>query len=114
MMVEILCAVLGGGAMATEVGGIRFRGKTVRVSQMFLAIDVARFMPVEEFTARVEKLVGMHEDPRPPRRATTKCWWRAIRNGAPRPSGCATAFPIADGNWEPAAKAAARGRRSFA
>ena len=59
MMVEILCAVLGGGAMSTEVGGIRFRGKTVRVSQMFLAIDIARFMPVEEFTARMEQLVGM-------------------------------------------------------
>ena len=43
--------------MCNEVGGIRFRGKTVRVSQMFLAIDVARFMPVEEFTARVEQLV---------------------------------------------------------
>ena len=27
-MVEILCSVLSGGAMATEVGAIRFRGKT--------------------------------------------------------------------------------------
>jgi len=34
MMVEILCSVLGGGAMSTEVGGIRFRGKTVRISQI--------------------------------------------------------------------------------
>src|SRR5882757_3356462 len=59
MMVEILCSVLSGGAMCDEVGGIRFRGKTVRVSQMFLAIDVARFMPVEEFTARVERLVAL-------------------------------------------------------
>src|ERR1035438_86024 len=57
MMVEILCSVLSGGAMCNEVGGIRFRGKTVRVSQMFLAIDVARFLPREEFTARVEQLV---------------------------------------------------------
>src|SRR5215472_4975698 len=57
MMVEILCSILSGGAMSNQVGGIRFRGKTVRVSQMFLAIDVARFMPVEEFTARVEELV---------------------------------------------------------
>src|SRR6185503_13088346 len=59
MMVEILCAVLSGGAMSTEVGGIRFRGKTVRVSQTFLAIDIARFMPVEEFSARVEHLVNL-------------------------------------------------------
>src|SRR5438445_2810663 len=57
MMVEILCSVLSGGAMANEVGGIRFRGKPVRASQMYMAIDVARFMPVEVFTARVERLV---------------------------------------------------------
>ena len=58
MMVEILCSVLSGGAMSgKEVGGIRFRGKPVRVSQMYMAIDVARFMPVEEFTERVEQLV---------------------------------------------------------
>src|ERR1043165_6106495 len=59
MMVEILCAVLSGGAMANELGGIRFRGKLVRVSQTFLAIDIARFMPVEEFTARMEKLIHL-------------------------------------------------------
>src|SRR6201999_2131418 len=59
MMVEILCSVLSGGAMSTEVGGLRFRGKAVRVSQFYLAIDIARFMPVEEFTARMEKLVTM-------------------------------------------------------
>src|SRR5258705_5546512 len=57
MMVEILCSVLAGGVMPTELGGIRHRGKHLRNSQMFLAIDVARFMPVEEFTARVEQLV---------------------------------------------------------
>ena len=58
-MVEILCGVLGGGAIANEVGGIRYRGKLVRVSQCYIAIDVAHFMPVEEFTARMEKLVGL-------------------------------------------------------
>jgi LDH2 family malate/lactate/ureidoglycolate dehydrogenase len=57
MMAEILCAVLGGGAMSTELGGIRFRGKPVRVSQMFLAIDIARFLPVEEFAARMDRLI---------------------------------------------------------
>ena len=56
MMVEILCAVLSGGAMSTEVGGIRFRGKCPRQPD-FLAIDIARFMPVAEFTARVAHLV---------------------------------------------------------
>jgi LDH2 family malate/lactate/ureidoglycolate dehydrogenase len=57
MMAEILCAVLGGGAMSTELGGIRFRGKKVRVSQMFLGIDIARFMPVDEFRARMDGLI---------------------------------------------------------
>ncbi len=62
MMVEILCSVLSGGAMPSEVTGIRSRDTAARVSQVYIAIDVARFMPVEEFTARVEKLVTPHQD----------------------------------------------------
>jgi LDH2 family malate/lactate/ureidoglycolate dehydrogenase len=57
MMAEILCAVLGGGAMSTELGGIRFRGKPVRVSQMFLAIDIARFLPLDQFRMRMDHLI---------------------------------------------------------
>ena len=57
VMVEILCAVLSGGAMSTELGGIRIRGRSMRVSQTFIGIDVARFLPLEEFNARMEKLV---------------------------------------------------------
>ena len=56
VMVEILCAVLSGGAMLTDVGGIHYTGKEMRASHMFLAIDVARFMPIDEFTARMEWL----------------------------------------------------------
>jgi LDH2 family malate/lactate/ureidoglycolate dehydrogenase len=59
MMAEILCAVLGGGAMSTELGGIRIKGKPMRVSQFFLAIDVARFMPQDQFEERVRSLVAM-------------------------------------------------------
>ena len=59
MMVEMLCAVLGGGAMSVELGGLRMPGTKGRVSHVFLAIDIARFMPVEEFRARVERLVEM-------------------------------------------------------
>jgi LDH2 family malate/lactate/ureidoglycolate dehydrogenase len=59
MMVEILCAVLSGGAMSTELGGIRIRGRAMRVSQMFLGIDIARFLPLEEFTARMERLIAV-------------------------------------------------------
>ncbi|MCU1235031.1 MAG: malate dehydrogenase [Candidatus Solibacter sp.] len=107
MMVEILCAVLSGGAMSTEVGAIRFRGKKVRVSQMFLAIDVARFMPVDEFTARVEHLVALMKST-----ATAPGYGEVMVAGDPewrteaerRKNG----IPIADGNWEQLVKAGER------
>lgn len=54
VMVEILCAVLSGGAMLTDVGGIRIKSKAMRASHLFLAIDVARFMPFDEFVARMK------------------------------------------------------------
>jgi LDH2 family malate/lactate/ureidoglycolate dehydrogenase len=105
MMVEILCSILSGGAMPTEVGGIRFRGKTVRVSQMFLAIDIARFMPVEEFQARVEALVAIMKSTAP-----APGYGEVLVAGDPewrmeaerRQNG----IPIADGNWEALSKAA--------
>ncbi len=56
VMVEILCAVLSGGAMLTDVGGIHYTGKEMRASHMFLAIDVARFMPIDTFVARMQWL----------------------------------------------------------
>jgi LDH2 family malate/lactate/ureidoglycolate dehydrogenase len=107
MMVEILCAVLGGGAMSTEVGGIRFRGRTVRVSQFFLAIDIARFMPLEEFTARMERLVRMMKST-----PTAPGFDEVLVAGEPewrieaerRKNG----IPIAEGNWEKLVKAAER------
>jgi LDH2 family malate/lactate/ureidoglycolate dehydrogenase len=59
MMVEILCAVLSGGAMSTELGGIRIKGRPMRVSQLFLAIDVRRFMSEQDFDSRIGRLVEM-------------------------------------------------------
>ena len=59
VMVEILCAVLSGGAMATELGGLRVKGKHMRVGQAFLAIDAARFMPLDEFSDRMHRLRDM-------------------------------------------------------
>ena len=59
LMAEILCAVLSGGAMSLELGGIRIRGKPMRCSQMFLAINVGRFMPPAEFESRMDHLVAM-------------------------------------------------------
>jgi LDH2 family malate/lactate/ureidoglycolate dehydrogenase len=106
-MVEILCSVLSGGAMSTEVGGIRFRGRLVRVSQMYIAIDVARFMPLQEFTARMENLVALVKTaaPAPGYEEVMVAGdpeWRMeaerLRNG----------IPIADGNWDTLVKAGAR------
>jgi len=59
MMAEILCAVLSGGAMSTELGGLRVKGQPMRVSQLFIAIDVARFMPADQFADRMHALVAM-------------------------------------------------------
>jgi LDH2 family malate/lactate/ureidoglycolate dehydrogenase len=59
MMAEILCAVLSGGAMSTQLGGIRVQGQPMRTSQFFLAMDVARCMPLADFESRVRELAAM-------------------------------------------------------
>ena len=58
-LIEILCAVLSGGAISTQVGGLRVMDRPVRTSHFFLAIDVARFMPLDEFTLRMRFLVDL-------------------------------------------------------
>lgn len=107
MMVEILCAVLGGGVMSTEVGGIRFRGRLVRVSQTYIAIDVARFMPVEEFTARVEKLVGLMKSAAP-----APGFEEVLVAGDPEwrleAQRLRDGIPIEDGNWKTLCGSAAK------
>ncbi len=57
LMVEILCGVLGGGAMGLAVGDLFDGGAPRRISQMFVAIDVTRFIPMEEFATRMRRLV---------------------------------------------------------
>ena len=59
IIVEILCSALSGGAMATEVGGLRVRKQPMRTSQAFIAIDVTRFMPLGQFTERMRRLRDM-------------------------------------------------------
>jgi LDH2 family malate/lactate/ureidoglycolate dehydrogenase len=59
VMVEILCGVLSGGAIGTEVGGTRVAGRPMRTSHAFLAIQVERFMPVPEFLGRMRRLREM-------------------------------------------------------
>ncbi|HYK87393.1 MAG TPA: Ldh family oxidoreductase [Acidobacteriota bacterium] len=57
MMVEVLCAVLSGGSMSTEVGGLHLTERKMNTSQTFLAIDISRFLTPEEFQSRMEYLV---------------------------------------------------------
>jgi LDH2 family malate/lactate/ureidoglycolate dehydrogenase len=107
MMVEILSAVLGGGAFGPEIGGIRFTDRPVRVSHSYLAIDVARFLPVEEFTARVSAYCRMmHETP------PAKGYEEVLVAGDPErrihAERLASGIPIPDGNWQDLADAAAR------
>lgn len=107
MMVEILCAVLGGGAMSTEVGALRFRGRKVRVSQAFVAIKVEAFMPVADFTARMERLVElMKTTPAAPGYDEVMVAgdpeWRMEAERR------AQGIPIEDGNWAALLQAAGR------
>ncbi len=99
MLVEILCAVLGGGAMSTEIGGIRIRGRNMRASQMFLGIDVSRFLPLEEFTARMEKLVEMVKSAPP-----AKDYEEVLVAGEPEwrmeRERLAAGIPIEQGTWK--------------
>jgi len=65
MMAEILCAVLGGGAMSTQLGGIRVKGQPMRTSQVFIGIDVARFLPMDLFLERMQSLVAIVKSSEP-------------------------------------------------
>jgi LDH2 family malate/lactate/ureidoglycolate dehydrogenase len=56
VMAEIFSAVLSGGAMLTEVGGLRRFDQPMRIGQFYLALDVARFLPLDEFTTRMQSL----------------------------------------------------------
>jgi LDH2 family malate/lactate/ureidoglycolate dehydrogenase len=65
LMVEVLCAVLSGGAMMTSVGGLRVKNRPMRVSHFFLAIDAARFLPMDEFQARMREMRDTVKGSRP-------------------------------------------------
>lgn len=65
LMVEVLCAVLSGGAMMTEVGGLRVKNRPMRVSHFFLAIDPARFLPIGQFQARMQQMHDTVKGSRP-------------------------------------------------
>lgn len=65
MMIEILCAVLSGGVMSTEVGGLHIVERPMNTSQFFLAIEVSRFLPLPEFQRRMEHLVKTVKSAKP-------------------------------------------------
>lgn len=73
MMVEILCAVLSGGAMSTHVGGVYILDRPMGTSQMFMAVDIQRFIPLSEFQTRMEQLVGSAKSARPGP-GMKRCW----------------------------------------
>ena len=112
LMVEILCGVLSGGAMSREIRGIRQHGRHSRVNHAFLAIEVSRFLPPEEFNARMEWLIAEVKSAAPAAGydevlVAGDPEWRAEeqrrRNG----------IPIAAGPWEELVRTAERLRAAL-
>ncbi|MDP9169614.1 MAG: Ldh family oxidoreductase [Acidobacteriota bacterium] len=105
MMVEILCGVLSGGAMSTELGGLRVRGKRFRASQTFIAIDVLRMQP--EFRERADWLIDQVKSAAP-----ASGYDEVLVANEPElrteRQRLATGIPIPDGTWDALLKAAAR------
>jgi L-2-hydroxycarboxylate dehydrogenase (NAD+) len=67
LMVDVLCGVLSGSAFGLDVGNLKRPVEpggiaAPRVGHFFLAIDIARFMPVEDFRGRLAALFGMLKD----------------------------------------------------
>jgi LDH2 family malate/lactate/ureidoglycolate dehydrogenase len=107
MMAEILCAVLGGGAMGPELGGIRYTDKPVRVSHVFLAIDIARLLPVADFQARIKRYCALMKDT-PPAQGQSDVLVPGEPEARVQQERQASGIPIPDGNWKDLADAAAR------
>jgi LDH2 family malate/lactate/ureidoglycolate dehydrogenase len=105
MMVEVLCGVLGGGAMSVAVGGVRLPDRPARTSQSYIAIDISRFMPLEDFAARITELVNTMKSAKP-----APGFDEVLVAGDPEwrteTERLRSGIPIPDGNWEALLKAA--------
>jgi LDH2 family malate/lactate/ureidoglycolate dehydrogenase len=99
MMVEILCGVLSGGAVSTEIGSIRKRGRPSRLNHFFLAIDLARFGDVSTISARAAELANMVRASAPAKGYDEVLVAGEVerRTEAERRD---TGIPLPDGNWE--------------
>lgn len=107
-MVELFCGVLAGGeAYGPNVTGIRNKTRPVRTNQMFLAIDVSRFMPLDEFHTRMDWLVAQIKSARP-----AKGYDEVLVAGEPEQRAeqhrRRHGIPIPDGVWKTVAEVAER------
>ena len=63
LLVDVLCGVLSGSAFGLDVDNLEKPGPggvaAPRVGHFFMAVDIARFMPVEEFRQRLDALFSM-------------------------------------------------------
>lgn len=107
LMVEILSSVLAGGAMASEVGGIRFTDKPVRISHTYIAIDIQRFMPLDHFNDRIQQLKHHMKSSEP-----AKGFSEILMPGEPEKrieaERLQNGIPVAEGNWKDLLDAASR------
>jgi LDH2 family malate/lactate/ureidoglycolate dehydrogenase len=99
MMVELLTGVLSGGAFSTQVASMRFRGKRPRLSHFFLAIDIGRFMPVEEFSRRADELMREMRDT-PPAQGYDEVMIAGEPERRMEAERRESGIPVAEGNWE--------------
>jgi LDH2 family malate/lactate/ureidoglycolate dehydrogenase len=56
LIVEILCGVLAGAALSSEVGSVFASDTRANVGHMFLALHVEKFQPMDRFLSRIEML----------------------------------------------------------
>lgn len=107
MMVETLCGVLSCGAFATELGGIRRLDRPARTSHTFIAVHIPHFMPLEDFRARMEALVGAVKATKPGpgfQEVLVAGELEARAEAERREHG----IPVPEGHWESLLKAAER------